>query len=240
MESETQLVLGNNSYKEKIIRYFPGLYIFFILGPARTQINLIIQCLGIAASLLSLVKGVAEFHLFTMFNMFKARKEVNLVSLLKSSLFFFPHILFRSFSISAIAAFTGFYALIPFSLILMINTILTFVYSYDHHPRQIISLFTSFLAPSVFPIFSSGRALLKRSALVNTSILLLSLTAIALHPSITTKSALLATPGLCHLNFNETLLPLSSCPADFEYSNFTTKGIQMNNTLMGISNTTGS
>ena len=98
MESETQLVLGNNSYKEKIIRYFPGLYIFFILGPARTQINLIIQCLGIVASLLSLVKGVAEFHLFTMFNMFKARKEVNLVSSLLSFLpsHFIPVLLYLS------------------------------------------------------------------------------------------------------------------------------------------------
>ena len=182
------------------------MYILLVLGPAQNLINIIIQCLGIAASLLSLVKGVAEFHLFTTPNMYLSELEVNYISLLKSSLFFLPHIVFPSFSISTIAAFTGYYALIPFSIICIINSILTFACSARSSPRQIFSLFTSFLAPSVFlPEYSYDRALLKRSTLVNTFILLLSLTTILLLPVITTEAALLATPGLCHINFNQTV-----------------------------------
>ena len=53
----------------------PGLYILFVLGPAQNLTNFIIQCLGIAASLLSVVKGVAEYHLFTRFNEIKVFME---------------------------------------------------------------------------------------------------------------------------------------------------------------------
>ena len=186
----------------------PGLYILFVLGPAQNLTNFIIQCLGIAASLLSVVKGVAEYHLFTRFNEIKVftEKEFNFILLIKSFLFHLPHIVFRSFSISAIAAFAGYYALIPFSTMCIINTTLTFACSHRSSRRQIISLLTSFLAPSVFnPIASYDRALLKRSTLVNTLILLLSIITIAILPIITTESALLATPGLCHINFNQTV-----------------------------------
>ena len=187
----------------------PGLYILFVLGPAQNLTNFIIQCLGIAASLLSVVKGVAEYHLFTRFNEIKVfmEKEFNFILLIKSFLFHLPHIVFRSFSISAIAAFAGYYALIPFSTMCIINTTLTFACSHRSSRRQIISLLTSFLAPSVFnPIASYDRALLKRSTLVNTLILLLSIITIAILPIINNESALLATPGLCHINFNQTMV----------------------------------
>ena len=207
IESETQLILGNSVFCSHTFNLnLTGLYILLVLGPAQSLTNMIIQFLGIVASLLSLVKGVAEFHLFTVPNLVYGHMDVRFISLLKSSLFFLPHIVFPSFSMSAIAAFTGYYALIPFSTIGIINLILTFACSSRSSPRQIISLFTTFVAPSVFmPEYSFERALLKRSTLVNTLILLLSLTAIVFLPVITTESVLLSTPGLCHINFNQTV-----------------------------------
>merc|ERR1712126_164051 len=83
LESETQLILG--------------LYILLVLGPAEGLVDKIIQFLGVAASFLSVVKGIGEFHIFTSHNGFKAKenqKPVNLFHLLKSSTFFLPHTLF--------------------------------------------------------------------------------------------------------------------------------------------------
>ena len=102
----------------------PGLYILLVLGPAEGFVDKIIQFLGLAASLLSVVKGIAEFHLYTSFNVGEEKenqKPVNLFQLLKSSTFFLPHTLFRSLSIAVIAAFIGYYAFIPFAVIFLLN-----------------------------------------------------------------------------------------------------------------------
>ena len=136
-------------------------------------------------------------------------KPVNFFHLLKSSTFFLPHTLFRSLSIAVIAAFISYYALIPFTAIIFLNTCITFCCTSDSDPDQIVSLATSFFTPSVFnSLYSFDRGILKRSTLVNTTILLTSLIIIFLLPTIfTTKSTLLATPGLHHLNFNTSSSP---------------------------------
>jgi len=109
-------------------------------------------------------------------------------------------------SIAVISAFIGYYAFIPFSVIFLINAFLTFCCTSDSHPGQIVSLVTSFFTPSVLePIASVERSLLKRSTLVSTIVLLISLVAIFLLP--TNESALLATPGLHSLNFGKSSSP---------------------------------
>ena len=170
----------------------------------------IIQFLGVATSLLSVVKGISEFHLYTSHNTGagKNQKPVNFFQLLKSSTFFLPHTLFRSLSIAVIAAFIGCYAFIPFTAIFVLNTCITFCCASNCNPIQIFSMVTSFFTPSVLiPGESVDRGLLKRSTLVSTIILLTSLTTIFLLPTIfTTESALLTTPGFHHLNFGNSTL----------------------------------
>ena len=188
------------------------MYILLVLGPAESFVDKIIQFLGIAASLLSVVKGVAEFHLYTSINSEQEKeyqKPVNLFQLLKSSTFFLPHTLFRSFSIAVIAAFIGYYAFIPFAAIFILNACITFCCASRSESYQIVSLVTSFFTPSVLaPDESADRGLLKRSTLVSTIGLLTSLITIFFLPTIfTTESALLAAPGLHHLNFSNSSSP---------------------------------
>ena len=181
------------------------MYIFLVLGPAENTLDRIIQFFGVAVSLLSVVKGISEYHLYTAFNINEENpKPVNFFHLFKSSTFFLPHTLFRSFSIAVISAFIGYYAFIPFTTIFVINAFITFCCTSDSNPVQIVSLVTSFFTPSVLaPGNSYDRGLLKRSTIVSTMILLASLITIFFLPTIfPNESALLATPGLHHLNFD--------------------------------------
>ena len=181
-----------------------GLYILLVLGPAEGFVDKTIQFSGVTASFLSVVRGIAEYHLYTEFNSNSEedQQQVNLFYLLKSSTFFLPHTLFRSFSIAVIAAFIGYYAFIPFTSIFILNACTTFCCASGTSPLQFFSLVTSFFTPSVLePSHSHDRGLLKRSTLVSTVILLTSLIAIFFLPTIfPTESALL--PGLHHLNFD--------------------------------------
>ena len=68
---------------------------------------------------MSLTKGVAEYQLTNAFNI-----ESNLVQTLKSMVFIFPHTLVRVVSFSLMAAFMKYYAIIPATILIIVNSVI--------------------------------------------------------------------------------------------------------------------
>ena len=89
-----------------------GIYVQLYLGPAEEPSSSAFQFIGLAASLLSLVKGCSDWWVRAA----KNDEEPTLLESVKASLFFAPHVLFRVSAMMFCAAFLGYYFLIPLSL----------------------------------------------------------------------------------------------------------------------------
>ena len=192
-----------------------GFYIPVVLGPSPTRFGKISQLLGLVASILSLVKGSATWHLFTHFNNRETiinnnQIDVSFWTLLKSLPFFLPHTLFRIVSFSLTAAFLGYYSLIPFFL-LLVMVIISALCTAGAHWLMLWSVPLSVISPCVVnPSSSSGRSLLKLSLLAASAVLLPTLTIIRILPLLSTEASL-CTPGLTHLRLSSPPPPCSPC-----------------------------
>ena len=95
----------------------PGIYIQLTLGPAKDPNARAFQFVGLAASLASLVKGCSDWWVRTAT---KDMKEPTLLETAKASVYFMPHLLFRTTAMTFCAAFMGYFFLVPVSLVLVI------------------------------------------------------------------------------------------------------------------------
>ena len=195
----------------------PGMYILCTRGPSSSQWARVSQYTGTLVSLLSATKGVAEWHLFSAYNVkFKYRKiRASLLTSLKSLLFFLPHSLFKLASLSLCAAFLGYYFLLPLTLIIGIQVVGAAVIYFreeDRNWRIVLAIPVSIISPTVdFPQNSTYRALLKLSLLSSPVILLPSLLITLLLPHLLSPSSLLCTPGLSHLHLSSPPPACSPC-----------------------------
>ena len=135
-------------------------------------------------------------------------KDAPLSQTLQVSLFFLPHVLFRSSALAFTAAFLGYFAIIPLTLAITIvlGACCHLCVTTDdaRHIGAVLTLMATVFAPIAVVAGSAGdRALMKRAITIFTTILLMCLTFIRLLPIMVQPDNLVATYGLRHLNFAE-------------------------------------
>ena len=178
-----------------------------MIGPTEDETARAFQYIGIAASLLSITKGCGEWWTRSregsMDDTKWTTKDAPLSTTLQVSLFFLPHVLFRTSAWAFVGAFLGYFALGPIALAVFIVIGLA-VYSFFKYDEDgvVFSLALTIFAPTLFVSGEAcNRSLMKRAITVFTSILLLSLTCIRIAPTIIHPDTLVSTYGLRHLNF---------------------------------------
>ena len=169
-----------------------------MIGPTGTANAQIIQFVGITASILSITKGCSEWWI-------RARsedvKDAPILKTLKASLFFLPHVLFRTAAFAFIAAFLGYFSLIP---IIFAPVFVLFCYCLcgcKGHNEVLALLVAIFVPIAVISGDSIQRNLMKGAITTVTTILLITLTFVRLLPVMIQPDILVSTYGLRHLNF---------------------------------------
>ena len=166
---------------------------------------------GLIASLASVSKFCAEWHIFTAFNLdFGDIVQIptdfiptDFCSTLKAMLFFAPHVIFRTASTAFVVAYLKLYAIIPLAVFVITSICINcFVYGKEDRIDGIIWLPLSILTPTVYtPFLKVERRLLKATMLASTLTLLPCLILIRLLPLLPYQT-LVCTFGLSHLNLN--------------------------------------
>ena len=189
--------------------YCAGQFILITRGrPKVLNFNAFIQYLGIVASIASVARGTAEWHLFNKLTAEELEKIPNkILELVKSFVFFFPHILFRLSSLAFIFSFLSYYGLIPLAAFLLLNFLIYVCIIWNRKMTQgkydlFASLpFTTFAPTTALPRRRSSRLWLKRSILLATVFGLLCLLVIRLLPLLVPRSSIKSTTGLSHIRF---------------------------------------
>ena len=179
----------------------PGIYIQLTLGPAKDPNARAFQFVGLAASLASLVKGCSDWWVRS-----KDGEEPTSLEKAKASVYFMPHLLFRTTAMTFCAAFMGYFFLAPVSLVLVvvipIFIALLIKVEKDERAYFVIALPLTIVAPTALVShLKPQRTLMKRTIIVTTSILLITLLFIFLLPFFVEHNDLVSTYGLRHLNF---------------------------------------
>ena len=133
-------------------------------------------------------------------------KDAPLSHTLKVSLFFLPHVIFRSSALAFTAAFLGYFAIIPISLAITIvfGACCHLAATKDDGCMAGFTFIPTVFAPIAVAAGSNkDRALMKRAIIIFTTILLMSLTFVRLLPIMAQPDNLVSTYGLRHLNFAE-------------------------------------
>ena len=181
-----------------------------MIGPPEDDTARTLQYVGITASLLSITKGCAEWWVrsrdanYFAFDFDFVTRDAPISKTLQASMYFLPHILFRTSALAFAAAFLGYYSLIPtISAILVV-----FCLCWNHRADEddddeggwtcIATVFAPIALAAGSPY---SRTLMKRGITIFTTILLLSLTFIRLLPVMVHPDNLVSTYGLRHLNF---------------------------------------
>ena len=203
-------------------------YVVLVTGLSTNPLACTLQIAGIFASLISVAKTTGEFHVYTSFNLKNTdglgQIPPNIFLTLRIMLFFAPHVFFRTIAMTLIAVYLKWYSLIPLTVYLLINLIITFVVDKKYRGQQedtddasqnmltIQNYFLSLFAPSVVATFTKlSRETLKYTMLSSTIILLPCLIFIRLLPLFNPETTS-CTLGLYHLNL---LLPVPECSACF-------------------------
>ena len=163
------------------------------------------QGVGIATSILSVTKGVAEWWV-------RARTEeddvleisdATLGQTLKVFPFFLPHVLFRTSALAFTAAFLGYWTLVPLIITIITVWITSFVaLPEDNGKDELFTCCTTVFAPVSFNADErKDRVIMKRAIVIFTTSLMFCLTIIRLLPVLSSPSSLVSTYGLRHLNF---------------------------------------
>ena len=140
------------------------------------------------------------------FDDLKQAKDAPLSQTLKVSLFFLPHVIFRSSALAFTAAFLGYFALIPISLAVTIvfgTCCHLYIRTMAGGDTMYTLIATVFAPIAVAAGRRSDRTLMKRAITIFTIILLMCLTFIRLLPIMVQPDNLVSTYGLRHLNFAE-------------------------------------
>ena len=199
-----------------------------------------VQVGGVLASILSVAKVCAEWHLYTGFNyhitdIISEDRQVppEIIPTLKAVLFFFlPHVLFRTTSTAVVLAFFKIYSLVPILLFLLLSGgIHGFLFKrYKSDPASnlvnfLLTLTFNLTAACNAPFIKFNRRLLKATMLASTLTLLPCLLLILLLPHLLSPSTLLCTWGLDHINLPTNVIP--SCSPCFNVTANTTGVPQM-------------
>ena len=136
------------------------------------------------------------------------KREVDLSEWLKASAYFLPHVLFRLAALSITFAFLGYYSIAFVALVVLVIFFLAMPVilkeKKDRRVNSLLSLFLTLFAPIAFQSSDpSNRHLMKRTITVITFSLLIVLTLIRIVPLLVHPDTLVATYGLCHLNFHQ-------------------------------------
>ena len=181
----------------------PGIYIQLIIGPPEDETARAFQYVGIAASLLSITKGCGEWWVRSR----RGIKDAPLSKTIQASLFFLPHVLFRTTSLAFIGAFLGYFALGPIALAIAIIIGISASVACrgeDVSDTLPLTLAVTIFAPTLYNSSgTSDRALMKRAITIFTLMLLLSLTLIRTLPIMIHPDTIVSTYGLRHLNFRD-------------------------------------
>ena len=139
--------------------------------------------------------------------------EVDLLEWLQASVYFLPHVLFRLAALSLILAFIGYFSIALLALVALIAFCLAlpvvWKLEWDKKKRDnrifaLLSFALTLLAPiSLRSSLPSHRHLMKRTITLINSSLLIVLTLIRTVPILVDPDTLVATQGLCRLNFNQ-------------------------------------
>ena len=183
----------------------PGIYIQTVLGPAKDPDARAFQYVGLAVSLASLVKGCSDWWVRQSRGglVYMTRhNEPTLLETAQASLYFMPHILFRTTAMSFCAAFMGYYFLVPISFVMVIVIPIFFSLLKRDRGGLLVTLILNIIAPILFKSRDHfSRTLMKRTIAITTLILLMTLTFIRLLPVFVAPNDLTSTYGLCRLNF---------------------------------------
>ena len=107
---------------------------------------------GLIASLASVSKFCAEWHIFTAYNLYcRSLIPTDFCSTLKAMLFFAPHVIFRTASTAVVAAFLKIYSIIPLALFLITSICIScFVNKKEERIINLLYLSLSIFTPTVF------------------------------------------------------------------------------------------
>ena len=189
---------------------FPVLFVLLNNGVSENPTTRFFQIGGLTASFLSVSKFCAEWHLFTAFNLnedHKIKIPTKLLPVFKAMAFFVSHTVFRTASLSVVAAYFRLYALIPLSVFVIVSLPVGSyaVYSKISCDGMMNSLFTLplyiFTPATLAPDDKDFRKVLKSTMLLSTLILLPCLLLIRLLPLLP-SSTIHCTLGLSHININ--------------------------------------
>ena len=154
-------------------------YVILVIGPSKKPFPRFLQIAGILASLLAVSKTTAEYFLFTSFNGANKDRQIppTIIVTLKALLFFVPHAVFRTTATAFVTAFLKLYSLVPLTVYISINSVITCFLHSKHGDDNVAATFVSFalslFTPSVDdPKKKYGRSLLKWTMLSSTIALL--------------------------------------------------------------------
>ena len=183
--------------------YETGVYIQIVLGPSEDQTKRTFQIIGLAASLVSISKGTAEWWVRSRSEKYP---EPTFWESAKASLFFMPHIVFRTISMTMCGALLGYYILVP-AFIIVIIVFFNFFFLARNKDKEfspslpLTFAFTLFSPMTMLSYSQADRTLMKRTITITTSVLLATLTLVRILPLLVAPDKLVATYGLRHLNF---------------------------------------
>ena len=141
-----------------------------------------------------------------------SKREPGFLEWLQASVYFLPHVLFRLFALSLILGFIGYYSIALLAIMALLAILLALPVYWKLKWKEgdgvgisaLLSLVLTLFAPISFTSnFSSHRRLMKRTITLITTSLLIVITLIRILPIIVDPDTLVATQGLCHLNFHQ-------------------------------------
>ena len=193
-----------------------------MIGPTEDETARAFQYIGIAASLLSITKGCGEWWIRARDFDSEGPKDAPLSTTLQASLFFLPHVLFRTSALAFVGAYMGYFALGPIGLavIIVVGVAVYSSFKNDAGGDHFVTLPLTIFAPTLIESGkASSRALMKRAITIFTSILLITLTCIRVAPTIIHQETLVSTYGLRHLNFMDPAGSTICIPSVENYTN---------------------
>ena len=123
-------------------------YVILVIGPSNVPHPRFLRIAGILASLLSVSKTTAEGHLYTGFNSMVTNEDrqipPTIIVTLKALLFFVPHAVFRTTATAFVTAFLKLYSLVPLTVYIIINSVITCFLHSKHGDGNVAATFVSF------------------------------------------------------------------------------------------------
>ena len=191
------------------------LYVVLVKGLAGNTFSRFMQIAGILTSLLSVARTCSDWFIIHSYNsIHKIYIEPGVWYSLKALAFFLPHVIFRTTSTAFIAAFLKWYALLPISVYLIVNMVITLVLKkkYDRGADNAFGDFAFSLFTPAIPDseIKHGRSQLKATMLSSTATLLPCLIFIQILPLLPTE-VVSCSLGLHHFDHSDNIPSCSPC-----------------------------